>query len=280
MKDTTIHTEGGAVAATADTLVAAPTKARRPTSAYDDPTPEKIAFGKRMKEAREIAGMSQREAAKAMGYGQQVQLHLMESGQRMPPARMLIHCAMLYGTTMDYLCGLADDSDCDPAVAAQREVAVRVVADVRRLIGTITDGATDAVRQLRPDAGRTARLAVQVVEVAATLDRVRQLGGESFADLPAGALLARRVQETLATANEHLTAVARAQRVAGVAPVDVLHLAGVDLPSDAADLAKLAGRLTRPLQVAAGDGDDAHDDELAPMTDTKEDAQPCPHNAA
>ena len=59
--------------------------------------------------------------------------------------------------------------------------------------------------------------------------------------------------------------------------VDPKAKAGVDLP-DAADLAESASRRTRPLRVAAGD--DAHDDESTPTTDTNEDTQPCPHNAA
>jgi transcriptional regulator with XRE-family HTH domain len=252
--------------------------ARRPTGAYDEPTAEKIAFGKRMKEARDIAGMSQAEAAEAMGYSQAVQLSLMESGQRMPTVRVLVHCCAMYGTTMDYLCGLTADGDRDPVAAVQREVAARVVGEVRALIAAVTVGAATAVRELRPDAGRTARLAGQVVELAAVLDRVQARGGEAFADLPAGALLVRRTQAALSTAHETLAAVARAQRAAGAAPVDMPTTAGIDLP-DAADLAELAGRLTRPLQVAAGDSDEA-DDEPANTTDTNEDAQPCPHNAA
>ena len=114
--------------------------AKRAASAYDAPTPEKIAFGRRMREAREIAGMSQFEAADAMGYGQAVQLSIMESGQCLPTARVLMHCAVLYGTTMDFLCGFVQDSDRDPAVTAQREVALRIPADIRRLIATITAG--------------------------------------------------------------------------------------------------------------------------------------------
>lgn len=232
---------------------------RRQVGTYDEPTPEKIAFGKRMREAREIAGMSQAEAAEAMGYSQAVQLSLMESGQRMPTVRVLVNCCALYSTTMDYLCGLTADGDRDPVAAVQREVAARVAGEVRGLIAAVTAGAATAVRELRPDTGRTARLAGQVVELAAALDRVQERGGEAFADLPAGALLVRRMQAALETARETLVAVARAQRAAGAAPVDVPTMAGIDLP-DAADLAELAGRLTMPLKVAAGDVDDEADD--------------------
>lgn len=240
------------------TCSAATKPARRPAGAYDEPTAEKIAFGKRLTEARKIAGMSQAEAAEAMGYSQAVQLSLMESGQRMPTARVLIHCATLYGTTTDFLCGLVDDSDRDPLAAAQREISGRVVGDVRRLIATITEAAATSVRKLKPEAGRVARLAQQVIDAAEALDRMRQLSAD-FDELRGSATLDRRLQEALGTAHEHLAHVARAQRVAAAAPVDPIAMAGVDL-ADASDLAELASRLTRPLQVATSYSDSDSDE--------------------
>jgi transcriptional regulator with XRE-family HTH domain len=242
---------------------------RRPAGTYDEPTPEKAAYGRRMKAAREIAGMSQRDASDAMGYSQQVQLHLMESGQRMPTVRVLVHCCALYGTTMDYLCGLTADGDRDPVAAVQREVAARVVGEVRGLIAAVTAGAATAVRELRPDAGRTARLAAQVVELAAVLDRVQARGGEAFADLPAGALLVRRVQAALETARETLAAVARAQRAASATPVNLQSLAGIELP-EVENMAELAERLALPLQRAPAD--DCDEEEAANIS-TDKDAQ-------
>lgn len=241
-------------------------QSKRTAGAYDEPTAKKTALGKRMKEAREIAGLSQAEAAALLGYRQAVQLSLMESGQRMPPARVLIACAVLYGTTMDFLCGLVDDSDRDPAAAVQREVAGRVVADVRRLITTITAGAVDAVRQLRPDAGRTTRLACQVVELASTLQMMREHDGAVFDELHAGAQMVARVDAALATANDTLAAVARVQRQAVPAPVDFAGIAGLE---GLHGMEELAARLCRPVVLPTDAFADAGEScSCRPMTDT------------
>lgn len=187
-------------------------KAPRPESPYEAPTPEKRAFGARLREAREVSGMTLTEAAEAIGYSQPVQLSLMESGHRPMPLRVLIGCAKLYGTTTDFLCGLAPDSDPDPVTAVQRHVAARVIAEVRQLVGTFSVLSVETVRQLRPDSGRMARLAGTVIELAGVLEGIR--AAHPFDDLvPGGARLVRLSDVALGLAREHLEQVARAQRV-------------------------------------------------------------------
>lgn len=39
----------------------------------------------------------------------------MEAGNRLPPLHVLVQLAHLYGTTVDFLLGLTDDIDRDPA---------------------------------------------------------------------------------------------------------------------------------------------------------------------
>lgn len=235
----------------------------RARASYETPTPEKIAFGKRMREAREIAGMTITEAAEAMGYSQPVQLSVMETGQRLPTLRVLIHCTTLYGVTLDFLAGLATDSDPDPAITIQREIAGRVAADTRRLIAAVTAGAVAAVRALKPDAGRTARLASQVIEVAAALGRLRERDGEYFDDLHCGAQVVHRLDAAVITAHAHLVDVARAQRRTPSAPVDFSAVVGIDAVGD---IDGLAARLSRPLPLHADDLAEASPDEAADIT--------------
>lgn len=250
MEGATIHTKDAtATVSAAVYALAPPTKPKRPTSTYDAPTAEKLAFGKRMRESREIAGLDQAEAAQALGYSQQVQLSLIESGQRMPTARVLMHCAVLYGTTMDYLCGFAADIDRDPAAVVQREVAGRVVADVRRLIATITASATVGVRQLRRGAGRTAGLAGQLVELPAVLPRRRVRDGETFDRGFPGALSVRSFMTALMTTHEHLSAVAQAQRPAAAVPVHTAGLTGQDGVGGPGGLAHRAAWLCSPVPL-------------------------------
>ena len=184
--------------------VAPPADSKDYRATYEKPTAEKIAFGARMRRAREVAGMTLTEAATAIGYSQPVQLSYQENGQRLAPLRVLVHLAALYGTTMDYLCGLAPDPDPDPAVGAQALVAARVTAEVRNLVQLMTTASVDVVRELRPDVGRQMRLAGLVVEAAVALGKLRGQHPE-FDSLFASATLATKLEEIWHVAAEQFS---------------------------------------------------------------------------
>lgn len=185
--------------------------ARRPGSQYEMPTAEKRAFGARMRRAREVAGLTLTEAAAALGYSQPVQLSYQENGQRFPPLRVLLGLSELYGTTMDYLCGMAPDPDPDPAVGAQALVAARVTAEVRSMIQLMTTASVDVVRELRPDAGRQMRLAGLVIEASVALGKLRVQHPE-FDDLHASATLASKLDVAADLARDHLAGIERTRR--------------------------------------------------------------------
>ena len=136
-----------------------------PIAAYGSPTPEKKAFGKRLRIARETAGISQIEAANLLGYSKGVQLSNMGAGNRMPTLRVLLRAAQLYGTTMDYLAGLVGDPSRDPAASAQSIVAARVTGEVRAAISVLIATSMEHVRSLRPNEARAVRLANVALEV-------------------------------------------------------------------------------------------------------------------
>jgi transcriptional regulator with XRE-family HTH domain len=180
-------------------------------SAYETPTAEKIAMGKRLRQAREIAGLTLTEAAAMLGYAQPVQLSYIENGQRLPPLRILMACAELFGTTTDFLCGFAADADRDPAVAAQSMIAARVTAEVRTLIERSTKAGIDVARALRPDAGRIMRMACCVIEATAALELLRKACPE-FDTLHASSRVLAKLDTATDLAREHLQAVERARR--------------------------------------------------------------------
>ena len=186
-------------------------EAWRFASRYEAPTAEKILFGKRMRHAREVAGLTLTDAAVAMGYSQPVQLSNMENGNRMVTLRILLHAAALYGTTADFLCGLSPEVDRDPAVSVQALVASRITAEIRTLLTVMSKTSVDVVRKLQPDVARTMRLAGLVLEAATALTKLR---GQSpvFDELYASATLVTKLEVAADLARQHVDDLDRARR--------------------------------------------------------------------
>jgi transcriptional regulator with XRE-family HTH domain len=241
--------------------------------AYEHPTPQKRAIGDRMRQAREIAGMSQQEVARQLGYSQQVQLSLMESGNRPVPSWVVVACSRLYGTTADYLLGLAPDSDPDPVTAVQRQVAAAVSADVRRLLREVSETGVAAVRELRQDGPRMQRMAVEVLRAAQALERVRQWKAFDKA-APSGALLVSALTAAAELAQQQVAAMQRAERLMGQRQLAVVgNACGHALDDDGADadLARALGPWSVPVDIDEDDdvpGDDADADALPAEQET------------
>lgn len=189
-----------------------PARPKKAANPYDLPTPEKIAYGKRMRHAREVAGLSLTEAAQAMGYSQPVQLSNMENGNRFPPHQVLCKATKLYGTTMDFLCGFADDSDRDPATAALRHVTGRVTADLQRLIGTMTRVSVEAVRELMPGAADGQRMASLAIEANIALAIFAQKNPK-FQDMRGASNFVNKLHMATEAATRYVLQVDRAKRL-------------------------------------------------------------------
>ncbi|MCC9595889.1 MULTISPECIES: helix-turn-helix domain-containing protein [unclassified Rubrivivax] len=187
-------------------------KRRRGKTAYDTPTDEKRAWGRRLAEAREDAGLSQTEAAHRLGYSQPVQLLLMESGQRMPPLDVLIACTQLYGTTMDFLCGLAPDSDRDPALGIQRQLAAGLSAELRRVVEAMSSASVNVARAIGPNAARLRRLASLVLQAQGQLERVRSVAPTFDEEVRGGSLLVQALREAADAAKAEMAALERRER--------------------------------------------------------------------
>jgi transcriptional regulator with XRE-family HTH domain len=187
-------------------------KTDKKVSAYDTPTPEKKAFGARMRKAREDHGMTLTDAAHKLGYSQAVQMSNMENGFRMPPMRLLMQCTELYGTTMDYLCGFAQDSDRDPAVSIVRLLTASASADFKRLIDTVTETSVDIARKVLPTAAAGERVAASALEAHSALLRFAELNPK-FQDMRAGNVVMSKSEAAARNAREYMDSMLRARRV-------------------------------------------------------------------
>jgi hypothetical protein len=148
-----------------------------------------------------------------MRYSQPVQLSLMECGRRMPTLRVILECAKLYGTTADFLCGLADDSDRDPAVALQRHVTNRIAGEVQHLIAVMTRTSVETVRELMPSVADGQRLAALTLEVKGALDTFRSRNPKFDNSMPAGATLVLKMDMAASSAVSYAARVDRAKRL-------------------------------------------------------------------
>ncbi|NDY89749.1 helix-turn-helix domain-containing protein [Ideonella livida] len=131
--------------------------------------------GERLVAAREIAGMQQIEAATAVGYKTAVQLCIAESGSRLLGADKMVKLARLYGTTLDYLFGLAEDSDKDPAASAQRQIASYVTSQLGELAKAMVSTNVAAVRTMGVDIAETMRLSAATLELDRAIATMRRL---------------------------------------------------------------------------------------------------------
>ena len=187
-------------------------KRKRGVGAYETRTLEKSTAGKNMAEAREIAGMTQEVASRRLGYGAKTQLCQFETGVRFPPMSTLVGMARLYGTTTDYLLGLDDDSDRDPARMLARRIQERVSADIQSLLHEIGEKSAEIARGLLPSSIEGAELARCALELIGAVDRfaARNTGWQ---DMPVGSTLMSKRDAAWTRAQAYQEKVERAKRL-------------------------------------------------------------------
>lgn len=146
--------------------------------------------GVRMSAARELAGLTQTQAARQLGYQKSGQLSLIEAGRKSPPLTVLIRAARAYGVAVDFLLGLQDEVERDPRLA--RRAAMRQFLDARlaALADAVTRAFEDTLALDHSDAKPLADSAARVVETFARVSRRAE-----FNDVPGGATLQREMRE-------------------------------------------------------------------------------------
>ncbi len=168
----------------------------------------------RFKQARELNGWDQREAAARMGYENGTQLSLIEAGKRNTPLAVFCVASAVYGVSVDFLLGLSDEPERDPALVERQAVLRHVegmlrehAAQVLEMISAHMNAATKPISLARRLLG---------VSSAATeaFDRFATLNGEAWEDMPGGAMLLKAMVELETVTQAALEALGKQERLA------------------------------------------------------------------
>lgn len=169
-----------------------------------------------MRESRLVADMSLPEAAAALRLGEIGQLTDIESGASLPSFESAIRAAEVYGTTIDYLGGLTEDGDRDSSAALQRYVASRLTAELQRLTRGTIAAHVETIRALHPTAAEGRRVAREVIAVARSLAKLREMNPEFNSELRGGASLVARMGRAAVCASDYLAKLERGRQANAV----------------------------------------------------------------
>jgi len=173
------------------------------------------AIGARLREAREMQGMSQTRAAFLLGYRNSSKLTKVEAGMdggkhaaKTIPIWLLRKAAMIYQVSLDYLFGLTETMESDePRHDAQREMILLMREEWERqrwrdmLVTRAMQERVEVIERLLVETGK------QAEQVETALERVRELDGDGWQDLAGGARLERTLGAlvgSVITASERL----------------------------------------------------------------------------
>jgi len=146
--------------------------------------------GSRMREARDMSGLSQQQAAIKLGYSNSSKLAKIEgaSDTDSVPLLTIMRAAKLYQVSIDFLFGVADDWERDPRLAREREIGTWLRDAMEK---TTAAQINHLVRlQTMIDTSETATIEVlnSMEEANAAMDRFRDMN-PCYEDLIGGAKL-------------------------------------------------------------------------------------------
>lgn len=150
--------------------------------------------GQRLRGARQASGLSQRQAADALGHKEMTQISLAESGQRLPPLVNVMRLADTYRVPTDYLLGRIDDPDLEGVELRlpllERGLGLSLDGLHRQLIKGYSRLTLTLSKGSAKDRAALTQLASLAQEGKEVLRRVRELNPE-FDELKGGAHLLR-----------------------------------------------------------------------------------------
>lgn len=166
-------------------------------------------FRKRLLAARRIASLSQTEASTLLGFRNPSTLSKVESGTAPARFALLIAASGVYGVSLDYLVGLSEYPERDPAVveqvAAQRAVA-SLLTEYGNKLAVATVRCHRVASDMRPAAVSLAHTALQASE---QFDAFRQSYPAFDEEMRGGSRFARAFEQMVASARAVLAAEAR-----------------------------------------------------------------------
>lgn len=189
-------------------------------------------IGRRLRAAREIAGIPQSVAAKRLGYANSSKLAKIEGGTdtNSVPHWMILRAARIYEVSIDYLYGESDDWELSSRACQERDVSKWVFEtweaarqrdmDVLRKLVIRFDAINSSVT--------TMFLASQDVNDAMT--RFIELNSESFEDMRGGARLVSAIHRLLDVTGNCRMQVTRYRRECEVSGIGAAIVSKSDQP--------------------------------------------------
>ncbi|KPF70322.1 hypothetical protein IP84_00750 [beta proteobacterium AAP99] len=140
---------------------------------------------RRMREARELCGLTQLEAAPLVGYLKSTQLSLIELGHRIAPLWLLVRASEVYSVSLDWLCGLTDECERDPAGRLARHISNAVSAQLEAVRDSTVAVSMAYVQSLAPLVPFSERIEFAARNLKARAEVVRE--NPEWPDLRGGA---------------------------------------------------------------------------------------------
>ncbi|WP_186083599.1 XRE family transcriptional regulator [Burkholderia gladioli] len=165
--------------------------------------------------ARVMSGLTEVEAAQAMGYANSTQLCLIEKGQRpiKETFRFLLDASRAYSVSIDFLLGLSTHTEPDGKIAHQYAVA-RHMADVLGAVGSkLAETMHEYMEHSYPTVSDFRKTIEAAEGVESALTTLREKHG--FDDMPGGSKLHRAVELLLAAVAPLRPRLEKAQRIDG-----------------------------------------------------------------
>lgn len=158
-------------------------------------------IGERLREARELCGISQIEAAKRMGYANSSRLARIERGSDTSvPLWLIVKAAKVYEVSIDFLFGAADDWYSSPRMRQEREVSSWLFdawEQQRKKDMELLKAINDRLQSVTNITGETLDQAVALDEA---FNRFMGFSGRKFDDLKGSATVVKRIEDTVSKA--------------------------------------------------------------------------------
>lgn len=175
-------------------------------------------LSRRLKAARKSAGMTEGDAAKALGLKGVTQISLMEKeGGRPPPLTALVKLADAYSVPLDFLTGRIDDPVADPC-ETNHGIITRMVAKGLRdnfdaFTSALAENAAVSIAGQREDRKDLERMSESAQKAMQALARIKTLNPEFEEEWRGSATLEAALREIAAIADRVTARVERERKM-------------------------------------------------------------------
>lgn len=155
-----------------------------------------LIIAKRLKEAREIANISVKNAAHQLGFKTQSALFKIEKGLIKPSINLIIDAAQLYDVSVDFIFGLNDDWEKSLYCRQQRDSNSWIIHAINKNNNEVLQTLNIIKNKLYNLVEISHFLALKTKETNDAFLRLVELNKDDFLDLKGGAKLEKLITET------------------------------------------------------------------------------------